>query len=279
MPGAVTGKVALITGGARGHGRSHALALASVGADSAFLDIGSNVPGIGYDLANENDIDETRQLIERTGVRCMARPVDTRDRDVLGAFIDEVAASFSRVDILIANHGVVAVSPVETMTFDQWDAVIGINLTGVFNVTRFVLPHMRPQGWGRIVVTSSMAGKTGVPELADYAASKWGLIGFVKSLALETAKQGITVNAICPCMVNTPILHNSVMYGMFRPDLDAPTLDDVIEGFSAMQEQGIPWVEPEDITDTIMFLVSDGAKRITGETLSVASGQNARNAG
>ena len=152
-------------------------------------------------------------------------------------------------------------------------------LTGTFNAARLSVPHMVRRGWGRVVVTSSMAGKTGVPELAVYTAAKWGLIGFAKSLALEVARQNITVNAICPCMVNTPIIHNKTMYRMFRPDLDEPTLDDVVEGFSTMQEQGIPWVEPEDITDTVMFLVSDRAKRITGETVSVASGQNARNAG
>jgi SDR family mycofactocin-dependent oxidoreductase len=280
MTGSLTGKVALVSGGARGQGRAHALALAREGADVAIIDISANVPTVPYGLATTDDLLLSQKLVQEQGVRCSTAAVDVRDRGSLRRAVDDIAGDFGGIDIAIVNHGVIGTAtPVQTLPVEQWDDVIGINLTGVFNVCRAVLPHMLDRGAGRVIVTASMAGKYGVPTLADYTASKWGVIGLVKSLAIELATAQITVNAVCPASVNTPMIHNSAFYKMLRPDLDDPTVEDVADTLRALHDQGIPWLEPEDITDAVMFLCSDAAKRITGETISVSGGQSAHNSG
>jgi SDR family mycofactocin-dependent oxidoreductase len=280
MTGSLTGKVALVSGGARGQGRAHALALAREGADVAIIDISANVSTVPYGLATSDDLLLSQKLVQEQGVRCSAAAVDVRDRGSLGRAVDDIAGDFGGIDIAIVNHGIIGTAtPVQTLPVEQWDDVIGINLTGVFNVCRAALPHMLDRGAGRVIVTASMAGKYGVPTLADYTASKWGVIGFVKSLAIELAAAQITVNAVCPASVNTPMIHNSAFYKMLRPDLDDPTVEDVADTLLALHDQGIPWLEPEDITDAVMFLCSDAAKRITGETISVSGGQSAHNSG
>lgn len=280
MTGSLTGKVALVSGGARGQGRSHAVALAREGADVAIIDISTNVQTVPYDLATSDDLLLSQKLVEEHGVRSAVAAVDVRDRGSLGEAVNDIAGDLGGIDIAVVNHGILGTAtPVQTLPVEQWDDVIGINLTGVFNVCRAVLPHMLDHGSGRVVVTSSMAGKYGVPTLADYTASKWGVIGFVKSLAIELAAAQITVNAVCPASVDTPMIHNSAFYKMLRPDLDDPTVDDIADVLRAMHDQGISWLEPQDITDAVMFLCSDAAKRITGETISVSGGQSAHNAG
>jgi NAD(P)-dependent dehydrogenase (short-subunit alcohol dehydrogenase family) len=136
---------------------------------------------------------------------------------------------------------------------------------------------MAAAGWGRIVMTSSMAGRGGWAKLSHYAATKWGLIGMAKSLAVEVAPHGVTVNVICPSSVNTPMMHNEASYRLFRPDLDSPNVDDALPAFQAVNVQPVPYVEPADISDAVCFLVSDDARYITGSILSVAAGVNALN--
>jgi SDR family mycofactocin-dependent oxidoreductase len=275
----LTGKVAVVTGGARGQGRSHVLALARAGAAVAILDVCQDLKNVPYPLASSDDMAETVKMVGEVGVTCLPMVVDVRDRESVFAAIDRVVETFGGLDILAVNHGVMSISPLAELDPLEWDAVVDINLTGVFNVIRAGLPHLLERSWGRIVVTSSMAGKGGYPQFGHYAASKWGVIGLAKTLALEVATTGLTVNVICPCCVDTPIIHNDVMYGLFRPDLEKPTIDDVSEVFKKYQPQGVPWIPPQAITDTLMFLVSDAAKHITGETISVAAGQNASGAG
>lgn len=279
MTGWLAGKVALVSGGARGQGRSHALSLAREGADVAIIDIAADVRTVPYGLATNDDLLLTQKLVEEFGVRSSATAVDVRDRTSLGRAVDDIASELGGIDITLVNHGIVGTAtPVQSLPPEQWDDVIGINLTGVFNVCRSVVPHMLVRGSGRVIVTASMAGKYGVPNLADYTASKWGVIGFVKSLAIELARAEITVNAVCPAAVNTPMIHNSAFYKMLRPDLDDPQVSDIADVLGGMHDQGVSWLEPQDISDAVMFLCSDGAKRITGETIAVSGGQSARNA-
>ncbi|MBX5446623.1 SDR family oxidoreductase, partial [Sphaerobacter sp.] len=141
-----------------------------------------------------------------------------------------------------------------------------------------VLPHMIERRSGRIVATSSMAGRVGMPNIAHYAAAKWGVIGLVKSVALEVAQYGITVNAVCPTTVNTDMIHNEATYKLFRPDLENPTAEDALAAFSGLNVLPIPWVEAQDISNAILFLVSDDARYITGTAVEVAAGMNARTA-
>ncbi|QSE77713.1 mycofactocin-coupled SDR family oxidoreductase [Rhodococcus koreensis] len=274
----LTGKTALVTGGARGQGRSHALALAEAGASVAILDVCEDIKNVSYPLSSQADMDETMRLINEADGNALALKADVRDREAISDAVEQVVDTFGSLDILAINHGVMAISEFRHMDPADWDVVIDINLNGVFNVLHAGLPHLLNQTWGRVIITSSMAGKGGYPQFSHYSASKWAVIGLAKTVALEVATTGTTVNVICPCCVDTPIIHNNVMYGLFRPDLDSPTIDDVAEEFRRYQPQGVPWIPPQAITDALMFLVSDGAKHMTGETLSVAAGQNANGA-
>ncbi|KXF53119.1 hypothetical protein AXA44_08525 [Rhodococcus sp. SC4] len=223
-------------------------------------------------------MDETMRLISEADGKALALKADVRDREAISDAVERIVDTFGSLDILAINHGVMAISEFRHMDPADWDVVIDINLNGVFNVLHAGLPHLLNQTWGRVVITSSMAGKGGYPQFSHYSASKWAVIGLAKTVALEVATTGTTVNVICPCCVDTPIIHNNTMYGLFRPDLESPTIDDVAEEFRRYQPQGLPWIPPEAITDALMFLVSDGAKHMTGETLSVAAGQNANGA-
>ena len=274
----LTGKTALVTGGARGQGRSHALALAQAGASVAILDVCEDLENVSYPLSSQADMDETMRLINEANGKALAVKADVRDREAISDAVARIVDTFGSLDILAINHGVMAISEFRHMDPADWDVVIDINLNGVFNVLHAGLPHLLNQTWGRVIITSSMAGKGGYPQFSHYSASKWAVIGLAKTVALEVATTGTTVNVICPCCVDTPIIHNSTMYRLFRPDLDSPTIGDVAEEFCRYQPQGIPWIPPQAITDALMFLVSDGAKHMTGETLSVAAGQNANGA-
>jgi NAD(P)-dependent dehydrogenase (short-subunit alcohol dehydrogenase family) len=160
-----------------------------------------------------------------------------------------------------------------------WQQMIDTNLTGVFHAVRAVLPAMIAQGHGRIVATSSMAGKMGFANVAHYCAAKWGVIGLVKSVAQEVAGNGITVNAVCPTGVDTTMIQNEAAYRLFLPDAQNPTREDAAPAFQGLNAIPIPWVEPQDISNAMAFLCSDEARYITGETIAVAAGQNAANAG
>ncbi len=270
------GRVALITGGARGQGRSHAIALARRGADIALVDVCHDLDHVGYPMGTEDDLAETARLVEAEGARCRTAVADVRDLDAMVAFADEVAEGFGSVDILIANAGVSAIGSVCTMSAAEWSETIDINLTGVFNAMRAVAPHMRRRRWGRIIGISSMMGRASNPGIPAYVASKWGVIGLCKSVAYELAAFGVTVNAIAPGNVSTPMVHNDVLYSLMRPDLEHPTAEDVAGPMAALHVQPVPWLEPEEITAAVLYLVSDGARHVTGSVIDVDAGAAAR---
>jgi SDR family mycofactocin-dependent oxidoreductase len=277
--GRFDGKVVLVTGGARGQGRSHALAFAREGADVAFCDIGSQLGTVPYRMARPEDLDETVKLVEELDRRCVAVRADVRDRGQVQAFVDQARTELGRVDFLLANAGIFTFSTVAEMDEPTWQEMIDTNLTGVFHAMQAVLPIMIEQGHGRIVATSSMAGKMGFANIAHYCAAKWGVIGLVKSLAMEVGGNGITVNAICPTGVDTDMIQNAAAYKLFLPDTENPTRDDAAPAFQSLNAIPVPWVEPVDISNAMVFLCSDEARYITGETIAVAAGSNASNAG
>lgn len=277
--GRFDGKVVLITGGARGQGRSHALTFAGEGADVAFCDIAAQIDSVPYAMARSADLQETVKLVEELDRRCVGDVADVRDIGQVQAFVDRARTELGRVDFLLANAGIFSFSPVAEMDETTWQDMIDTNLTGVFHAMRAVLPVMIEQGYGRIVATSSMAGKMGFPNCGHYVAAKWGVIGLVKSLALEVAAKGITVNAICPTNVATDMIQNAATYELFLPDVENPSKEDAAAAFQTMNAIPIPWVEPVDISNTMAFLCSDDARYITGETIAVAAGMNANNAG
>jgi SDR family mycofactocin-dependent oxidoreductase len=275
--GAFDTKVALVTGAARGQGRSHALRLASEGAAVVVCDLGADIDTVPYGLASASDLAETVTQIEQAGGRALARHVDVRSREDLDAAVEAGIGEFGQLDIAVANAGIAGISPIAEMTDVQWHNMIDVNLSGVFKTLRAVTPHMVERGYGRMVATSSVVGRQGAPNIGHYVAAKWGVIGLVKSLAIEVAEHGVTVNAVCPTSVDTPMIQNEAFRQLFLPDKPDYTPADVQQAYTALNPIPIPWLQPEDVTDAVAFLASDEARYVTGEALAVALGWNARN--
>jgi SDR family mycofactocin-dependent oxidoreductase len=263
--GALDGRVAFITGGARGQGRAHALALAAEGADVVVADAPRPM-NLTYPLGTEDDLRRTAKEVEELGGRCLPMAMDVRDAAAVAAAIDETVTSLGRLDILVANAGIVSTGPLDEVTDEIWHQLVDTNLTGVFHTLRAVIPVMRRQRFGRIVVTSSMGGRMGIPELGPYNATKWAVIGLAKSVALEVAKEGITVNVICPTTVHTP---------MVEPVGSEDVTDELVQRM--MRANPIPqrWIEPEDVSRGLLYLVTDPGV-VTGSVLEIALGGSAR---
>ena len=271
-------KVVLITGGARGQGRSHALHFAREGADVVVCDLSADISTVPYGLGTVEDLDETRKLVEAEGRRCLSLVADVRDGAQLGSVVEAAIAEFGRVDVLVANAGIAGISTIAEMSDDMWHNMLDVNLSGVFKAIRAVLPHMIERRRGRIVATSSIAGRLGAPNIGHYVAAKWGVIGLVKSTALEVADKGITVNAVAPTSVDTKMIQNEAFWRLFVTDIEEPTREQVEAAFATLHPMPVPWLAPADVSAAVLFLASDEAKYITGEVLPVAAGWNARNA-
>jgi SDR family mycofactocin-dependent oxidoreductase len=272
-------RVVFITGAARGQGRSHAVRFAREGADVVLCDLGdAQIDSVPYPLAGSADLEETRRLVEAEGHQALSCVVDVRDSDQLASAVTRALDTFGRIDVLVANAGIAGISTIAEMSDAEWDDMIAVNLSGVFRSIRAVLPHMIERGQGRIVATSSIVGRQGSPNIGHYVAAKWGVIGLVKSVALEVADKGITVNAVCPTSVDTDMIQNRAFHELFLPDNEEITEEDVVEAYRELNPIPQPWLAPEDISAAVLFLASDGARYITGEALSIALGWNARNA-
>jgi SDR family mycofactocin-dependent oxidoreductase len=275
MTGSLQGQVALVTGGARGQGRSHALALAGEGATIVVCHVPRPMESLSYPLATEEDLDETVRLVKDLGATCISVPTDVRQAADVDNAVQLTLAEFGRLDILIANAGIASQSRLWEVSDTAWDEMVATNLTGAFYCLRAVIPQMRKQGYGRIVVTSSMGGRMGIPNIAHYNATKWGVIGMAKSLALEVATEGITVNVVCPCTVATPMVLNDAMYQLFAPDIDNPRAEDVQDRFRRVNPIPEPWLQPEDVSRAVMHLVTDPGV-MTGSVLEIGLGSSAR---
>ncbi len=270
----LAGRVALITGGARGQGRAHALALSAAGASVVVCDIADQISTVPYPMGTTADLNETVELVAKNGGTAHAMATDIRDPDQVERTVAETLDMFDRIDILVANAGICAFSPFGHISDQGWRDMIDTNLTGTFNCLRAVLGPMTTQGYGRVVATSSMAGRGGIQNLAHYCASKWGVIGLVKSFAIEVAGLGITANVICPSTVATPMVLNDATYELFCPDVEAPTLDDAKPRFLRGNRLGVPWCEPDVISKALLYLVTDEGY-VTGTTLEVSLGTSA----
>jgi SDR family mycofactocin-dependent oxidoreductase len=263
--GALDGRVAFITGGARGQGRAHSLALAAEGANVVVADAPRPM-NLTYPLGTEDDLRATAKEVEELGGLGLPIAMDVRDAAAVSAAVDETVSSLGSLDILVANAGVVSTGPLDEVTDEIWQQLVDTNLTGVFHTLRAVIPVMRRQRFGRIVVTSSMGGRMGIPELAPYNATKWAVIGLAKSLALEVAKEGITVNVICPTTVHTP---------MVQPVGADDVPDELVQRMMRANPIPQPWIEPEDVSRGLLYLVTDPGV-VTGSVLEIALGGSAR---
>jgi len=272
--GRVEGKVAFITGAARGQGRSHAVRLAQEGADIIAIDICDRIPENPYDPATEEDLAETVRQVEALDRRIVATKADVRDYDQLKKALDDGVAQLGRLDIVSANAGISG-SPnaAEEIPDDQWRNMIDINLSGVWRTAKAAIPHLRAGGrGGSIILTSSDAGLFAYPNISHYVSAKHGVVGLMRTLALELAPEMIRVNSIHPTQVDTPMIQNERIYRLFAPDKEHPTKEDFIPVSQAMNALPIPWVDPVDISNAVLFLASDEARYITGVALPVDAG-------
>jgi SDR family mycofactocin-dependent oxidoreductase len=269
----VEGKVAFITGAARGQGRSHAITLAREGADIIAVDIAKQVDSVPYPMATAEDLAETVRQVEALDRRIVAAQADVRDYDAVREALDDGVAQLSRLDIVSANAGIASYGDLAELPEQTWQDVIDTNLTGVWHAAKAAIPHLRAGGrGGSMILTSSTAGLMAIPNSGHYTAAKHGVVGLMRTLALELAPDMIRVNSVHPTGVNTDMIQNSATYRLFRPDLENPTADDMAGAARALNALPIPWVEPADISNAVLWLASDESRYVTGITLPVDAG-------
>lgn len=269
-----SGKVAFVTGAARGQGRNHAIRLAQEGADLILVDLAKDVETIGYDMATPDDLAETVRRVHALGRRVVWAQADVRDTEAMSAIVARGVAELGRLDIVIANAGVASSLPITEMTDAHWDAVIDINLTGVFKTIRAAAPHL--QAGASVIIISSIGGLVGLANNTHYSASKHGVIGIMRALAAEFGPRSIRINTVNPTNVDTRMLFNESIYKLFRPELPAPTRDDIMDIVRGMHIMPTGWVEVDDVSNAVLFLASDEARFITGITLPVDAGLTVR---
>jgi SDR family mycofactocin-dependent oxidoreductase len=267
------GKVAFITGAARGQGRSHALRLAEEGADIVALDLCEQMETVPYPMSSQADLDETVRMVEDLDRRIVARKADVRDMGAIEAVVEEGVSQFGGIDIVCANAGIFTFRPAHELSDQEWQEVIDVNLTGVWRTCKAVIPGMIERGrGGSIIITSSTAGIKGFANSAHYVASKHAVVGLSRTLAAELAPYNIRVNTIHPTGVDTPMIQNQGLYELFRPDLDQPSREDAAAAFQSLNMLPIPWVEARDISNAVLFLASDESRYVTAIQLPVDAG-------
>jgi SDR family mycofactocin-dependent oxidoreductase len=268
------GKVAVITGGARGMGRSHALTLARAGADIAICDGSRHLQTVPYPLPGPEELEETAELIRATGRRCVAVEADVAKEADMARFAQAALDEFGRIDILLGNAGIFTggVKAWE-LTEQQWDETFDVNIKGVWQACKAVIPTMREQGSGSIVLTSSMAGVSGMINFAHYVASKHGVIGLMRALAVELGNEGIRVNAVCPTGTSTDLLLNQFSYDLFAGVADGSgTRRHLEQGVTGQNLLPVGTIEAQDVSNAIRWLVSDEARYVTGLAMPIDAG-------
>jgi (+)-trans-carveol dehydrogenase len=274
MAGRVEGKVAFITGAARGQGRAHAVRLAQEGADIIAVDICKQIDSVQIPLSTPEDLAETADLVKGHNRRIVAAEVDVRDFDALKAAVDSGVEQLGRLDIIVANAGIGNGGATLDKTDEvDWTDMIDVNLAGVWKTVKAGVPHIIAGGrGGSIILTSSVGGLKAYPHTGHYVAAKHGVVGLMRTFAVELGQQNIRVNSVHPTNVNTPLFMNEGTMKMFRPDLESPGPEDVKVVGQLMHTLPIGWVEPEDVANAVLFLASDEARYITGVTLPVDGG-------
>jgi SDR family mycofactocin-dependent oxidoreductase len=273
MTGKLEGKVAFVTGAARGQGRSHAVRLAEEGADIIAIDICKQIDTVPYELSGYGDLATTVELVKATGRRIIAGQADVRDLQSVRRLVHEGVRELGRLDIVAANAGIAGPGDgTIALSEQQWQDMIDVNLTGVWHTVKASVPHIQAgRRGGSVVLTSSAAGIKAYANVGHYVAAKFGVAGLMKTLAIELAPESIRVNSLHPTQVDTPMIMNDAFYRLFTGKENQSRAD--FEPVSqALNKLPVPWVEPVDISNALIFLVSDDARYITGVQLPVDAG-------
>jgi SDR family mycofactocin-dependent oxidoreductase len=273
VAGRLEGKVALITGAARGQGRSHAVRLASEGCDIVAVDLCEDITSVSYPMSSREDLAETARLVEALDQRVVQVVADVREYDAMRAAAAQAISELGKLDIVVANAGISAEAPGQDL--QTWADVLSVDLVGALNTVNASLPHMK-EGASVIVIGSAaalMAGGVGTePGSVAYMVAKRAMIDIVKQLAIVLAPRMMRINGIHPTNCNTLLLQHQTMWNVFRPDLENPTQADAELAFPVIQSMPTPYIEPEDVSNAVAFLASDEAKWITGQYLGVDAG-------
>lgn len=267
MSGRVSGKVALITGAARGQGRAEAVRLADEGADVIVVDVCAPLPSVGYDSATPEDLQETVRLVEKTGSRVISGIVDVRDLETLRGIVDSAVAELGRLDVVVANAGICVAAPWDQVTSKIYEDTISTNVTGVWNTVMVGAPHLVTAGGGSIILISSAAGLKVQPFMVPYTTSKFAVRGMAKAFAAELAQHNIRVNSVHPTGVNTPMAS-----GELSTQIQEAVAGNQRLGAMMMNMMPVDITEPEDIADTVLFLASDESKYITAHEIAPDAG-------
>lgn len=271
--GRVEGKVALVTGAARGQGRAHAIRLAQEGADIVALDIAANISVVEEPLGTMAELEATAKAVEDLDRRILVRQADVRDQGALDAVVADAKATFGRLDIIVANAGIFVMEGALQTSQELWDEIIDVDLTGVWRTIKAAVPLMIEGGrGGSVIITSSAAGLKGLTWMSAYVAAKHGLVGLMRTLANELGEFGIRVNTIHPGSVNTPMIMTKARLKELRPDLENPTPADVDLRFSDSNPLRIGSMDPVEIANAALWLASDEARCVTGATIPVDGG-------
>lgn len=267
------GKVAYITGVARGQGRSHAVRMAEEGADIIGFDICSRLATQTYPEATKEDLAETVRLVESTGRRMVFGIGDVRDLRAQVETVQMGIKELGRLDVVVANAGICTFGRTWELTEEQWEEMIDIDLSGVWRTVKATVPEMlRQQTGGSIILVSSQSGLAGFHGQAHYCAAKHGIIGMMKTLAQEVGPDHIRVNALCPTTVNTVMFNNPMMKDIFCPDLVNPSEEEFLRRASALNCFGIPYIEPDDVSEAVLYLASDASRFMTGTSFLLDAG-------
>ena len=275
MAGRVEGKVAFITGAARGQGRSHAVRLAQEGADIIAVDIcGYPTFDRAIPASTPEDLAETAEMVKALDRRIVTSQIDVRDSDALTAAVDSGVEQLGRLDVIVANAGIgTPGAPLEEMDEQRWDDMLDINLTGVWKTVKAGVPHIKAGGrGGSVILTSSIGGLKAYQRVGHYVTAKHGVVGIMRTFAVELGSHSIRVNSVHPTHVGTPMLLNESTYQAFRPDLENPGPDDMAPVCQLFHVMPIPWVEPVDISNAVLFFASDESRYVTGVTLPIDAG-------
>lgn len=275
--GRVDGKVALVTGAARGQGRAHAVRLAEEGADIIAFDLCKSIPGVQYELSTEDDLAKTVEMIESLDRRVHSQVGDVRSREDVQKLVADGLQELGKIDVLVCNAGIFMPKPVWEINDEEWDTQIGVNLTGVWRVVSGVIPSLIEAGnGGSIVITTSGSVNRNFGNMTSYVAAKTGLEGFARELAADLSPHWIRVNTIAPTTVETRMADNPWVHSLFTPDKEGAPAEErrkgMMDAMSELNMLNVPWVQPEDVANGVLFLASDESRMVTGASLRVDAG-------